>query len=690
MTPSAQPPRTFTWLIALAAAGWLAAAAFAGYKYAKSTAMETRTDADGKERSVSVVVDDYRGCHLAAATAALVAAITCGVVAARARMVPPDPAQSATRRASIDILIAGTVSGAALLLIGTRFLAQDFGTLNDWLSLGRSGGAWKPVAAMLAMVAGAGIAFAVCIPARSEERNDETIRRLVYGTNAAVSGLLLLIGLIVLNVMVAVKLPSKLDTTESGFYTLAESTQNYIRNLDQKFTVYPLLRSRGREVDDMRWMLEACQELNPSRFVVRNFGQAIPDSEIRALRARFKQVDIEEEGLLIAAGDDESRYSFLLARDMIKFERGREPGSGTQLFVGESRLMREMLFLGDDKTKPVVYFTQGHGELSLSPRPDDANPVRAAIRLRGFLEEANYVVKPLPFDPREPKLPADAEMIVVADPQQGIRAELAELLKAFVLEPRPGAKPGKLILISGPAAGLGGNAVQPTGLESLLEETGLKLQQYYLINEPGQLSPLMSIATTTLSAIRARLPMAMMLQETALGLPLCRPLAPGNPNPEFQVMPLLLTYGENRFTWLDAKLPENPEAEFRAMMQSTPQAEALRRSKDLTSSPRLLAAAVTASAGDSPVPLMVVFGFSHAFSDAAARNSSEAARNWQMISTSLDWLRDRPFVDVAHKTYGTYVPSAAMDETRLVLLPLGLVVLALAAMGCGIWVIRRS
>ena len=32
------------------------------------------------------------------------------------------------------------------------------------------------------------------------------------------------------------------------------------------------------------------------------------------------------------------------------------------MFTGESKLMREVLFLGNNSVKPVVYFTQGHGE----------------------------------------------------------------------------------------------------------------------------------------------------------------------------------------------------------------------------------------------------------------------------------------------------------------------------------------
>ena len=42
---------------------------------------------------------------------------------------------------------------------------------------------------------------------------------------------------------------------------------------------------------------------------------------------------------------------------------------GTKTFVGESRLMRELLFLAEGDKKAVVYFTQSAGELELDAAP---------------------------------------------------------------------------------------------------------------------------------------------------------------------------------------------------------------------------------------------------------------------------------------------------------------------------------
>ena len=63
-------------------------------------------------------------------------------------------------------------------------------------------------------------------PARAEERNNPTLRRLVYGSNFGLTVLLLFVVLVIANVVVALRVPNKLDTTETGFYSLSDSTKD--------------------------------------------------------------------------------------------------------------------------------------------------------------------------------------------------------------------------------------------------------------------------------------------------------------------------------------------------------------------------------------------------------------------------------------------------------------------------------
>ena len=63
----------------------------------------------------------------------------------------------------------------------------------------------------------------------------------------------------------------------------------------------------------------------------------------------------------------------------------------------------------------------------------------------------------------------------------------------------------------------------------------------------------------------------------------------------------------------------------------------------------------------------------------------------EMFANSIDWLRDRPAVaNIANKTYGRYNVKPDFGFVRGTLLPVGLVLFAVLALGTGVWVTRRK
>ena len=95
-----------------------------------------------------------------------------------------------------------------------------------------------------------------------------------------------------------------------------------------------------------------------------------------------------------------------------------------------------------------------------------------------------------------------------------------------------------------------------------------------------------------------------------------------------------------------------------------------------------------------PAPRLVVFGAGEFVSDAQTRTrgAAETATGVVAVAASADWLRERASIAAGEgtKTYATYKLSATADDTRLVLLPLGLALLIVIGLGAGVWVIRRS
>jgi hypothetical protein len=137
-------------------------------------------------------------------------------------------------------------------------------------------------------------------------------------------------------------------------------------------------------------------------------------------------------------------------------------------------------------------------------------------------------------------------------------------------------------------------------------------------------------------------------------------------------------------------MPDDIPATLTAMTRG-PAAAELQRSKQLSPAPRVLAVGVgePGSEGTS-VGRLVVIGSSQPFSDEDVRTQPEGNIAGQILAASLDWLRDRPFVEVASKPYGVYVPKAEMDANRAVLMPLGLMALLIGVVGGTVWIVRRK
>src|SRR5262249_54223280 len=149
------------------------------------------------------------------------------------------------------------------------------------------------------IVGGAGLVFAAVQPARAEERNNATLRRLVYGSNFALTTLLLFAVLVVANVLIGLKLPNRLDTTSTGFYSLSEATTKMLGTLEQPVAAYAILGEGDPVNDDIKRLLQSCQDTNPSKFRVRVLSPALNRDEVKKLRSDFPQAELSQEGVLL-------------------------------------------------------------------------------------------------------------------------------------------------------------------------------------------------------------------------------------------------------------------------------------------------------------------------------------------------------------------------------------------------------
>jgi hypothetical protein len=666
---------------------------------AAGRAPKDATDPATKDSDPALKLDDpekpknpNRGEYLLGAVVAAAGFLALSAVGAWLVVsLPPTGPGSAERlrtQARGALLAAGSGLGTVLMIGGLLFFYRWSGSLFDWLDRGQTKQARFVLVPFLAIVTGAGLAFFSVLPARAEARNNPGLRRWAYGTNFVLGTLLTFIALLLLNLIVGSRLPNRLDTTTSGFYSLSPNTVALLQKLPEPITAHVILQGDGRVSEDVRRLARNCADASGDRFAAKFLNPTTDPSDYQKLVGRYPILEANETGVLLTVGTDGKRHSFIREDEFT--QRGDPRARDTNLtFVGEARLLKELLFLAENEQKAVVYFTQSAGESAVAEAPEDTGARSSVIRLKEYLGRNNLDVRPLRFDQKDPKVPDDASVVAVIEPQRAMREEHVAALRRYMTDARPGGKKGKLIVFAGAAFGPAPKyEVQPTGLEPLLAELGVRMEARYIRSEDTREFPGVStLAGFSSAARRAKNPIAMALGEkTAYGSPLWREVlpmqqaAPGGT----KATPLLFTMAD-RFSWLEDRLLTGQE-QARSLAELD-QSQAARTAKRFTDSPRPVGAIV--AEGDSG--RAVIVGNSMLVTDAAAEQGGGDAPGFQLFGVAVDWLRDRPALsfDVQAKTYQEFRFPATADENRGLWLPLVIGVVAVLGLGSAVWVVRR-
>jgi hypothetical protein len=589
----------------------------------------------------------------------------------------------AAQRAAIRLwfLVGGSLLGLLLIIAGIIFLYIWSESLTRWLDQRNFREARWVLFPLLMILSGVLLMFLTMIPARSEERHNALIRRLVYGSNFGLTTLLLLVVLIVVNAVIAREIPNQLDTTATGFYTLSEPTRRLLERLDPPIRAYALIPNvPDRDINDIRQLLLAMQDASGGRFVVRFLSQSADRNELATLREKYPQFEMvmdqrtTQAVILLTTGADEKRHAVVSDSDMFDFSRRN--------FEGEKKLYQEIAFLADSQNKPVIYFTQGHGEMDATNNPE-ALPERSVNRLRQYLEKNYLDVRTVHLNQANPKIPEDAKIVIIAEPQNPYSSEALNALRAYMNRKE---NKGKLIYFSGTVTGPDGQVLR-TGIEDLLAEFNVRLGIEYLYTLPTSPGVDYRTALVGFSASAAKNPILQSITRITSRLQFVYPreVTPQNTRSEFQASDLLLTVG---ITWLETSRPADMAARLEEILGNERVQEQVRLSR----SPRPVAVTVTEGA----TPRLVAFGSSLVFSDRIAQQIRGGNPvTFDLLGVSVDWLRERQTslaaVNIEAKKYTEYrIPSPSnLNFTRLLWLPLGLGLLSVIGMGAGVWVVRR-
>jgi hypothetical protein len=603
------------------------------------------------------------------------------------------------------ILSLGGLTGFCVtvlsLCLGFHWWDIFSGGVESWRKEG-----WRVTWTILALVGGLGLMFVSLQMARTDERSSATLRRLLYGYNAVLTGLLLLAILLVLNVFTYLQLRplnrvfgKPADWTASNIYTLSPASINLLASIDQPVKLYVLLSNADPLYPEVKTLVDNCRAEN-RRLEVEYISPDLYPQRVGELIQKYHL--LESEGILIVYGaEPKEQHEFINRPELVA-----QWGPNKFNFQGENALMNKLTTLTEGKSRSMVYFAQGDGELELN----DSNTAvadRGLGVLKENLQNANYDIKELRLDdPTLKRIPDDAEIVIIARPTKPLAAAALEALRAYMNPPAGDAKKGKLVVLLDVVTDRDGNLVQ-TGLEKLLEDFGVQVGNERILTIPTNQFTLEPLRIFVDANRRSQNKIATTFaQEPSFVFYDVRPVSPKSPEGGQPSSYSAETIFQNETQCFLEKPPlhADPRDYLQKFIKELRNNEERRKEfqANLSQAPVSVAVAVTAwgpPSEDDPhafmgrgnqQPRMVVFG------DATWISNKEITRpatgTYGLFLSSLAWLRGSANIGKTAdpKERKFYKPNISPDAIpRLQWLPLALICLAILGLGGGIWVVRR-
>ncbi|MGH7224077.1 MAG: Gldg family protein, partial [Gemmataceae bacterium] len=389
------------------------------------------------------------------------------------------------------VVLGGAGLLAALLGLVLPFCTRPF-TITDYGSIFAGGvRKWRErenvgplIRCAAALIGGLVLMFLGLIQARAFERTSPNLRRLLYGYNAVLSSLLLILIMVLVNLLPYAGVwpfsyaNEAIDWTRTGLHSMHEATINVVAGLKQPVKVYALGSSGDPIMTDMTDMLERCRSLNPQYFSWEQLSRDRNLTDVRDLIRKYNVAD--SQGVLVVYGNENKEISeFIRRKDLYKDTSvGRSP---RYEFKGENVLLNALTYLSADRSRATVYFTQGNGELDFKDR--GANEVDGGMgQLMEELGRINYETRELNVAAATDKVPDDADIVVVARPAQTVPEKFVKALRDYLHGTgRKDGKKGKLIVLFDVVIESGKGTMVRTGLEKLVNEYGVRVNDNQLV-----------------------------------------------------------------------------------------------------------------------------------------------------------------------------------------------------------------
>ncbi len=553
--------------------------------------------------------------------------------------------------------------------------------------------------------------FGSLLLARADIRVNPILRRTLYGYNAVLTGLLLLVFLVTLNIVVYASYPFTFDwTKEKGLYALSKQSIDVLEKLREPVTAYVIINPRSSRFSDIKHLLDNCQHVTD----LLSVEYIHPDRDFeryRKLMAEYSQLGGPREltevgrGVLLAYGKEPERKkkSKLIPPAEIHepdFTKRVPPGTHPPtIFNGENVIVGQIKYFMEGDKKAKVYFLQGHGELDLAVR--EAFPIfltrpayqelapQGAGGLIERLQKEKLEVMGLSFsrpekgkeNPRilyladKKEIPDDARAVVIAGPSRPLATETVEALKRYMT-----FRKGRLLVMLDVVTDREYKGLVKTGLEDFLKDFNVDVTNEYVFHYPGFRDDPLLFEARTPGNVKNLVSRSFALESFVMRT--ARIVNPLVTAPGFQAEVMLMGIGQRTSViWSEANLSalKNPLAHGEAKLTTAEVQEQL---------PVAVAVTESDKPGGEGRPRLVVIGDAEIAANAL-QDPRVGSLYYSFLASCLDWLAERPGVGARQREPGIYEVSSKTNWGRLALLPGWLMSLAVIGLGTGIWVVRR-
>src|SRR5262249_52002428 len=198
-------------------------------------------------------------------------------------------AEEATR---FLLMTFGGLLGLDLLIIGLTLAAAWWEYIAGGMEVWQGKEGWRIWVFLLLVFFGLAIMFLSLQVGRTEERSSPLLRRLVYGYNAVLAGLLVLGILVVTNVLSYAYFNPTYDWTSASIYSLSSQSESRLQGLTKPTKIYVILPKQD-EFDTLRRMqglLDNCKAIN-DKIQVEYLSPDVDRERVSQLQEKYKFSD---------------------------------------------------------------------------------------------------------------------------------------------------------------------------------------------------------------------------------------------------------------------------------------------------------------------------------------------------------------------------------------------------------------